>query len=44
MASTCAIAAAVATTWRRLGISTLVPSPMRRVARAASATAIQTSP
>ena len=44
IASTCAIAAAVARTWRRLGISTLVPRPMRRVARAASATAIQTSP
>jgi hypothetical protein len=43
-ASTWAIAAAVTTTCRRLGINTLVPSPIREVARAASATAIHTSP
>ena len=37
-------AAAVTTTWRRLGTRTLVPRPMRSVAAAAWATAIHTSP
>jgi hypothetical protein len=38
------IAAAVVTTWRRLGTSTAVPTPIRSVRSSARAIAIQTSP
>jgi hypothetical protein len=43
-ASIVPIAAAVVTTWRRLGISTAVPTPIRSVRSRARAIATQTSP